>query len=122
MATILIIDDDAALREVLRKILAAHGYEVLLAPDGEEGLALQRKRPADLILTDIIMPGKEGLETIRELRKEHPRVKIIAMSGGGTLRPADYLPAARQFGADRTLTKPFENDALLAVVREVLAG
>jgi len=83
MARILLIDDDAPVRRTLRKMLERQGYEVEEAPDGKAGLTLYQENPADLIITDLIMPEMEGIETIMELRRRFPDVKIIAMSGGG---------------------------------------
>jgi len=122
VARILVIDDEAEIRSVLREALEAAGYEVAVAEDGARGLEAQRARPADLVITDIFMPGKEGIETIQELHEEFPGLRIIAMSAGGTLRTLDYLPIAREFGAVRTISKPFDNDTLLAAVREALGG
>jgi DNA-binding NtrC family response regulator len=117
---ILVIDDDEEIREMLRATLEAAGYDVEVASDGRRGLETQRARPADLVITDIFMPEKEGIETIIELRQEFPSVRIIAMSGGGALRTLDYLPAAEQFGAITTFRKPFDPEAMLATVRRVL--
>ena len=122
MARILVIDDEEGLRMIVREILESAGHEVLLAGDGQQGLELQRTERADLVITDIFMPQKEGIETIIELRQEFPGIKIIAMSGGGALRTLDYLPAAQEFGALRTLSKPFEAAVLLATVDELLGG
>ncbi len=120
MARILIIDDDEQFLRMLMQIFERNGYEVLGASDGEDGIALFRKKNADLIITDIIMPGKEGLETIAELKRDFPDVKIIAISGGGRLRPDDYLNIAVGFGASRTFTKPIDRKELLAAVEELL--
>ena len=123
MARILVIDDEPEIRSMLADVLSEEGHEVVDAPDGRRGLALQRERAADLVITDIFMPEQEGIETILELRQAFPRVKIIAMSGGGErLRTLDYLPAAGHLGAVRTLAKPFELDAMLALVSEVLGA
>ena len=120
MPRVLVIDDHANIRELLRETLRAAGYEVAVAPNGREGLEIQRRQPADLVITDIFMPEHEGLETIQALCEQSPRPKIIAMSGGGQLG-VDYLPAAQEFGADRALGKPFDCAALLRAVREMLA-
>jgi len=122
MAHILLIDDDNLLRGLLRINLEEAGYTVTEARDGKEGLALQAQSPADLVLTDLIMPEKEGVETIIELRKKHPKVKIIAMSGGGRGSATDYLQTARKLGAARTLCKPFTDEELLAAIQEVLGA
>lgn len=121
MARILLIDDDKALREVLCLSLEHLGHTVVEAQDGDEGLALFAKHGADVVLTDLIMPGKEGLETIQELRRGYPSVKIIAMSGGGRVPAQDYLVVAREFGAVRMLAKPFAIPALAAAITATLA-
>jgi len=120
MALILIIDDETKIREVLRQILERAGYEVMEASDGREGINLYRERQADLIITDIVMPKKDGLETITDLRIEFPGSKIIAISGGGRLDPKPYLELAEGFGADRLLTKPFGHEELLEAVQDLL--
>lgn len=121
MARILVIDDDADLREVMQETLVSAGHEVVLAPDGIQGLQSQRDRPADVVITDIFMPDKEGIETIRELRQEFPQVKIIAMSGGGVhVRKPGYLTTASELGADVVLKKPFDQAVLLDSIKTVL--
>ena len=120
MANILIIDDDNQFRTMLRKMVERNGYEVIEASDGKEGIKLYRKNPTDLIITDLIMPEKDGIETIQELRKDFPDVKIIAISGGGRLGPHDYLHLAKMLGAQRTLTKPIELPELLRNIKELL--
>ncbi len=120
MKRILVIEDDIQVKALIQKILERAGYEVIAASDGAEGLKLLRENPADLIITDLIMPRKEGLETIMELRRDYPDVKIIAISGGGRFEPESYLETARQMGAARTFTKPFENEELVAAVQELL--
>jgi len=120
MPNILIIDDDNQFRTMLRKMVERNGYEVIEASDGKEGIKLYRKNPTDLIITDLIMPEKDGIETIQELRKDFTDVKIIAISGGGRLGPHDYLHLAKMLGAQRTLTKPIELDELLKAIEELL--
>ena len=120
MARILIIDDEVQIRAMLCQMLRRSGYEVSDAPDGKVGMDLHRKEPADLIITDIIMPNKEGIETIRELRQEFPETKIIAMSGGGGIGAEEYLQMAGKLGAMRTLAKPIHREELLEAVRELL--
>ncbi len=120
MARILIIDDDAQLRKMLRQTLERAGYGVEEAPDGMEGMKIYRQEPMDLIITDLIMPEKDGIETIIELRKGFPEVKIIAMSGGGRIGPEDYLNMAKGLGAMRIFSKPIEREELLKAVRELL--
>jgi DNA-binding response OmpR family regulator len=118
---ILVIEDDFAVRELILQTLSKAGYQVIAAGDGVEGLNLFREKNPALVITDIVMPQKEGLQTIIELKQEAPGVKVIAMSGGGRYCNADYLKLAKKFGARRTVSKPFMRDELLASVKEVLA-
>ena len=120
MKRILVIDDDIQVRQMLKQILERAGYEVADAPDGKEGIELYRQTPTDLIITDIIMPEKEGIETILELRREFPDVKIIAISGGGRFDPDVYLDAAGKFGVARTFRKPVDRKELLDAIQELL--
>lgn len=120
MARILIIDDEDQSRNMLSQALTRAGYEVATARDGSEGIALFRTVMADLIITDILMPGKEGLETIMELRRDFPEVKIIAMSGGGRTGNLNFLDIAERLGARRTLQKPFHLQDVLHLVQETL--
>lgn len=121
MPHILLIDDDELFRKMLRATLEDLGHTVTEARDGKEGLALHKSKPADLVITDLIMPEKEGLETISELRRLQPGLKIIAMSGGGRISVEDYLPIAKWLGAARVLTKPFAREAMIAATAELLA-
>ena len=116
MARILIIDDDVQILKMLRKMLESEGYEVVDAVDGNKGLKLYREDPTDLVITDIIMPEKEGIETIIDLRREFPEAKIVAMSGGGHGEAESYLHMAKRLGAQRTLTKPFGKGELLEAI------
>jgi DNA-binding response OmpR family regulator len=120
MDSILLIDDDEALRVALRLTLERAGYSVVVAREGGEGLQLFRRFPPDLVITDIVMEGQEGLETIQALRREAPGVKIIAMSGGGRRREDTFLDVARILGAQLTLDKPFDLQDLLTAVHTVL--
>ncbi len=120
MASILIIDDDAQFRAMLRQMLSRAGYEVLEASNGKEGMRTYRDKPTDLVITDLIMPEKEGIETITELRREFPDVGIIAISGGGKMGPEDYLLGAKLLGAQRILTKPLEKEEILEVIKELI--
>lgn len=117
---ILVIEDEPKVRELLRRMLTRHDYEVDEAADGTEGIHSFRNHPADLIITDLIMPGKEGLETIIDLRREFPRLRIIAISGGGVDGQDSYLNAARLCGADMTFRKPFDTSEFMAGVRRLL--
>ena len=120
MGRIMVVEDDKAVRELLREILKRAGHEVIAARNGKEAIALYQETPADLVITNILMPEKEGLETIQEMRRDDPDIKIIAISGGGQIGPADYLEIARRFGARRTFSKPFDRKELLAAVDELL--
>jgi len=122
MARILIIDDESQIRSMLRLMLERVGYEIAEAPDGIEGIRQYRENPADLIITDLIMPNKDGIGMIIDLKKEFPKVKIIAMSGGGVNRPEGYLDGAKKLGATRTLTKPIDRDEMLKAVKDTLKG
>ena len=121
MARILVIEDDFRVRTVIRKMLEKEKHEVVEAPNGEAGMNLYREKSADLIITDILMPDKEGIETIIELRRDFPKVKIIAISGGGRIGPGDYLSLAKKVGATTTLLKPFSRQELIETVREQLS-
>jgi DNA-binding NtrC family response regulator len=122
MARFVIIDDDEDLRSVVQMILTLDGHDAEVAANADKALDMQRARPADVIITDIFMPDKDGLETIHQFRQEFPQVRIIAMSGGGeVVKTLRYLASARQLGAVQVIQKPFDGEALLAVVREVLA-
>ncbi len=120
MNTILIIDDEAQILALYRAILEREGYRVLESTDGDEGIQICRNESIDLVVTDIIMPGKEGLETILELRKEFPEIGIVAASGGGRLGPDSYLLLAEKMGAQRILSKPFKREDLLNAVSDLL--
>jgi DNA-binding response OmpR family regulator len=117
---ILIIDDDPQILDILGQILEREGHQVVAALNGKEGLKLYRENPTDLIITDLIMPDKEGIETIMELRRDFPDVKIIAISGGGHNHADQYLSMALKFGVQRTFAKPVARAELLKAVRELL--
>ena len=102
----------------MRRILERAGHNVRVAADGDMGISLYRAEPADLVITDLIMPEKEGIETIQELREDFPEVRILAVSGGGMVDPNGPLSDAELFGADASLAKPFSVDEL----REAVAG
>ena len=120
MAHILVIDDEAQARTLLRQMLEMAGHEVTDAPDGKRGIELYQERPPDLVIMDLIMPEKDGIETTREIRRSYPDAKVIAISGGGRISPEDYLHLAGKLGANRTLAKPFRSQELLSAVAEVL--
>jgi CheY-like chemotaxis protein len=119
---ILLIDDDALVRQSLTIVLEYAGYEVRCAADGRQGLAAFRERRPDLVISDIVMPEKEGIETIMELRMLSRDCPIIAISGGGRFGRADFLTVAKALGANATLSKPFEAEDLLRMVASHLAG
>jgi CheY-like chemotaxis protein len=120
MVRILVIDDDAGIRRMLHMALASMGYTVSEAADGREGLALFDKQPADLVISDLVMPGKEGIETIRTLRKAHPHLKIIAMSGGSLTQSSDNLKMAKNLGANAAFSKPFSMADLSKMIESLL--
>lgn len=121
MQNILIIDDELNILIMLKKMLTRSGYKVNIASDGKEGLGLFKAEPPDLVITDIIMPEKEGLETIREMKMNRPDLKIIAMSGGGKISADSYLDVAAMFGADKVIEKPFSQRDMLSLVNELMA-
>jgi CheY-like chemotaxis protein len=122
MARILLIDDDEPVRTTLRLTLEHFGHTVIEARDGTEGLARFQHAIADLVITDIVMPEKDGLEVLRELRRMHPSVKIIAISGAGRDSGAGYLQMAKLMGATKVLTKPCSADVLRAAINDLLPG
>jgi DNA-binding response OmpR family regulator len=119
-ARILIIDDEVQIREMLEQMLTREGYEVVNAPDGKVGMKVCREQDIDLIITDIIMPEKDGIEMILELRHDFPKLRVIAISGGGRLGPDGYLEMAKKLGAHKTFFKPFNRKEILEAVRELL--
>jgi YesN/AraC family two-component response regulator len=118
---ILIVDDEEQMRLALRRMLEKEGYSVREAENGDKAIRIHREKQADLIITDIIMPDKEGLGTIVELKSEFPDVKIFAMSGGGKNSPDQYLRMAKGLGVDRVFIKPFNREDILSAVAEILA-
>ena len=115
---ILIVEDDEAVRSVLRRCLERAGYGVREAGEGGAALKLLAAAPADLIITDLVMPDMEGIALIFSLRKSHPKLPVIAISGGGRMKPEVYLEVAKAGGAARILAKPFDVDILLGLVQE----
>lgn len=122
MSRILLVDDQVEFLSVQRQLLENAGHTVVTATDGFKALAAVETTEFDLVITDIIMPGKEGLETIMELLRRHPLLKVIAMSGGGSVGAWNYLELAEKFGALCTLEKPFNEAKLLAAVDMVLSA
>jgi CheY-like chemotaxis protein len=123
MASVLVIDDDEQIRTFVRTVLEKEGFVVHEADNGARGLASYRQLLPDVVLCDIFMPEKEGLETILNLCRQSPGVKIVAMSGGSSVtRPTEFLPLAERFGAVAALEKPFGKGVLLQTVREAIHG
>ena len=122
MARVLIIDDEPNVRSMLRRMLHQAGHQVSEASNGAEGIKLYEQDQPDLIITDILMPEKEGIETIIALHRANPDLPIIAISGGGRLRGTDLLCSAQLLGARHTLSKPFRGDQLLSAVSESLSA
>jgi CheY-like chemotaxis protein len=122
MAKILVIDDDELVRTTIKAALELADYEVMEAVDGQEGVNTFQGGGFDLVVTDIIMPEKEGIETIIEIRQHDPNIKIIAISGGGRTSNQIFLDVAKKFGAVDVLAKPFTPKQLVAMVQKVLAG
>ena len=120
MTQILIIEDDADFRKMLGIMLKQDGYDVIEAPNGREGLEVFKTNQVDLVITDVFMPEKEGMQTLFELKEQDHNVKVIAISGGGTREKHDYLDSMKDFGAQRVFKKPFVTKEFLAAVAELL--
>lgn len=118
--SILVIDDNEIILKMICDLLNRSGFDVLSASDGVQGLKAYYAGLPRLVITDLIMPNKEGLEVIMELNKQDPKPKIIAISGGGRLEPQSYLPMAEMLGADHVLEKPFHPAELIALVKELI--
>jgi DNA-binding response OmpR family regulator len=116
MAKILVIDDDALLRRTVVRVLTRGQHQVIEAANGNQGLDQFALHRPEIVITDLLMPEKEGIETIRELRRLAPTVRIVAMSGGGTDNDSIFLGMAMSLGADAVLAKPFRADELLRIV------
>ena len=120
MVNILVADDDPSIRHLYKLILEREGHKVYLANDGVEALVQAKKHHIDVLITDIIMPRKEGIETIVEVREINPEIKIIAISGGGRRGNQDFLKMAEMVGANYSLAKPFEPHDLLKILKTCL--
>jgi CheY-like chemotaxis protein len=120
MARILVVDDEQQIRLMLRQMLERLGHQVVEAAGGNEAIRSYREDPADVVIMDLIMPDKEGIETISEIRRDYPDARIIAMSGGGRMGPGNYLELATRLGAQRTLPKPFSMADIQSVLAELL--
>lgn len=121
MARILVADDSPDLLQLLVMILRDAGHNISAARDGQEALSLLKRIEFDVMITDIVMPNKEGIETIMEARRLAPGLKIIAMSGGGWMSAQNYLDMAAKLGASVVLTKPFSGDDVLSAVSRALS-
>ncbi len=119
-ASILIVDDDAELRDVMQRVLAMRGYRVTAAANGVEASRAVANTAFDLVITDLIMPERDGVEVINDLRARHPEMRILAMSGGGHISRNQYLRIAKGLGAHSLLEKPFTNDELLGAIKTAL--
>ena len=117
MARILIMDDDASVRTALKNLLQQEGHEITEAPNAFEGAKIYSTSAPDLIITDLLMPEKDGVEALLELRSQYPTIKTIVISGDAP----EFLPIVEDLGACRTFPKPFKNQDVLAAVRELLA-
>jgi DNA-binding response OmpR family regulator len=119
---VLIVDDDEQIRVLLQQMMEWAGFDVLVAENGKIAMQMQSRQPADLVITDLIMPEQEGLETISRLKKDYAGIKIIAISGGGRIGPEAYLPAALELGADLVFSKPFDVQEVVNSVKELLGN
>lgn len=116
MANILVVDDEALICSMLQIFLSRNGHDVITAEDGKQAVAAVHSNELDLMIVDIVMPEKDGLEAIIEIRSILPDLKIIAISGGSRIGNADFLSMARKFGAIETFYKPLNNDRLLSAI------
>lgn len=121
MSAILVVDDDKSIRDLLSGVLRKRGYEVETAEEGNAALDQIANGRFDLVISDIIMPGKEGIETIREIRDSHPEIHVIAMSTGGSLGNSQILEYARMIGAHEAIRKPIELPELISTVERLLS-
>jgi DNA-binding NtrC family response regulator len=119
MARIIVADDDPEIRTMLRHMLQLESHEVIEARDGNMAIRAHRERPADVIIMDLLMQGKGGIEAIVELKRDDPDIRIIAISGGGHSKPSEFLDLAESVGAVHTLPKPIDMDELLSVIGEL---
>lgn len=122
MKRILVVDDEAQIRTMLTQMLELEGYEVHTAENGEDGLALVGRYTFDLVITDMIMPVKDGLKFIMELVRDYPDLRVLAISGGGAIKAERYLTMASYLGDIATLEKPFKREVLLDLVRKQIGG
>lgn len=131
MAKIIVIDDEEDIRNVLKQVLERGGYDVAVAESGKEGLELLQAEGADLVITDVIMPGMDGVSLTREIREKFRDTRILVISGGGNVAPQSYEPgaisttaflsSAKNAGADQTMTKPFDREELMRIITDLLS-
>lgn len=121
MASILVVDDEPLICEMLKVVLGRAGHNVLTAPDGAKAIETIENSSVDLVIADIVMPEKDGLETIMQLRTNHPDLKVIAISGGSRIGNTDFLAMAEKLGASETFYKPLDNAILLEAIDRCLA-
>lgn len=122
MARVIVIDDEEPIRKLLRAILMDEGHDVALAASAAEAFRIRREMPVDLVITDLFMPGQDGIEVIMALRREAPDLRVIAMSGGGMHGVHESLEMAEPLGAFATLRKPFMPESMIEIVRRALAA
>jgi len=118
--SVLIVDDDPAIRSIMSMVLKSAGYEVVCAVDGQEALKILGDGNFDLVITDMLMPGSDGLELLFAIKKNRPALRVLVMSGGGMIGVGDYLKVAKKLGAHEVLEKPFTGETLLAAVAKLL--
>lgn len=119
---ILVIDDEPPVRQMLHQMLERAGYDVDEAEDGAQAMRMLKEHPADIVITDMIMPNKEGMNTIMEIRRDFPELKVIAISGGGDVGAKEYLAVAARCGAQKTFTKPLTREEMLSAIEELLSS
>ena len=122
MTNVIVADDDPEVRRFLRLILKREGYYVMVGRDGNDVLELADERKIDAIITDVIMPRKDGIEAIAQVKERYPKVRIIAISGGGQKNNEDFLKSAEMMGANYTIAKPFEANEILEVLKKALTS
>jgi YesN/AraC family two-component response regulator len=120
MACVLVIDDQVHIRMIIGELLKQLGHTVYEASNGKEGMRIFCEKHPELVITDILMPEKDGLEVIMEIKNNNYDTKIVAISGGGIVQGFDYLSTAKKLGADKVLKKPFEWDEFINVVNELI--
>lgn len=121
MSRILVVEDDYAFRSIIRDAVEEAGHEAAEADNGNTAMERVREEAIDLVITDIVMPEREGLETIRDLKRDFPEIPVIAISGGGAIDGETYLDLAKRFGADKIFCKPFDLGELMGAVEELLS-